>query len=34
MATPPNAEVQKTAKIEFFANSGRQNKPIETKFGT
>ena len=34
-ATPLNAEVRKTATIGFFfANRGRQNKPIETKFGT
>jgi len=35
MATPLNAEVQNMAKIGFFfATRGRQNKPIETKFGT
>jgi len=34
LATPLNAEVQKTAKIVFFTNRGRPDKPIETKFGT
>jgi len=34
LATPLNAEVQKMAKVGFFANRGRENKPIETKFGT
>ena len=40
LATPLNAEVQKNAKnakkakTGFFANRVRQNKPIETKFGT
>jgi len=34
LATPLNAEVQKNAKMGFFANRVRQNKPIETKFGT
>ena len=34
VATPLNAEVQNMAKIVFFAGRGRQNKPIETKFGT
>ena len=29
-----NAEVDNMAKIVFFAARGRQNKPIETKFGT
>jgi len=33
LAIPQNAEVQKTAKIGVFATRGRQNKPIETKFG-
>jgi len=33
LATPQNAEVQKTAKIGVFAARRRQNKPIETKFG-
>ena len=33
LATPLNAEVQKPAKLGFFAAKGRQNKPIETKFG-
>ena len=33
LATPLNAEVQKMAKLGVFANKGRQNKPIETKFG-
>ena len=32
LATPLNAEVQKTAKMGFFASTGRHNKPIETKF--
>ena len=30
LATPLNAEIQKTAKIVFFC----RHKPIETKFGT
>jgi len=34
LATPLNAEVQKTAKIGIFAPRGRQNKPIEMKLGT
>ena len=38
LATPLNAEVQNMAKYGqnwvFFAARGRQNKPIETKFGT
>jgi len=34
LATTLNAEVQKTAKLGFFANRGRQNKPSETKFST
>ena len=34
LATPLNAEFQKTAKIVFFATKVRQNKPIKTKFGT
>ena len=38
LATTLNAEVQKIEKMgknwEFFAARGRQNKPIETKFGT
>jgi len=33
LATPLNAEVQKTAKIGFLAAKGRQNKPIKMKFG-
>jgi len=33
LAKPLNSEVQKTAKIVFFAARGRQNKAIETKFG-
>ena len=33
LATTLNAEVQKRQKLGFFANRGRQNKPIETKFG-
>ena len=34
LATPLNAEVQKTQKLRIFANRVRQNKPIEAKFGT
>ena len=34
LATQLNAEVKKTAKIGVFAATGRQNKLIETKFGT
>ena len=35
LATPLNAEVQKKDKNwAFFAARGRQNKPIQTKFGT
>ena len=33
LATPLNAEVQKNGK-NCFCQQGRQNKPIETKFGT
>ena len=33
LAIPLNAEVQKRQKLGFFANRGRQDKPIETKFG-
>jgi len=33
LATPVNAEFQKRQKMRLFANRGRQNKPIETKFG-
>ena len=33
LATILNAEVQKRQKFGFFANRGRQNKPIRTKFG-
>ena len=34
MATPQNAEVQKWQNLGFFAARGRQDKPIETKFGS
>jgi len=34
LSTPLNAELQKTAKVGFFDTRGRQNKPIETNFGT
>jgi len=34
LATALNAEVENMAKIGVFAARGRQNKPIETKFGT
>ena len=34
LATPLNAEIKKTQKLKFFAARGRQNKPIERKFGT
>jgi len=33
LAIPLNAEVENTAKIGVFAARGRQNKPIEMKFG-
>ena len=34
LATTLNAEVQKKGKkLGFVANRGRENKPIETKFG-
>jgi len=34
LATPLNAEIQKRPKLGVFAVRGRQNKQIETKFGT
>ena len=34
LGTPQNAEVQKWQNFGFFAARGRQNEPIETKFGT
>jgi len=34
LSTPLNAEVQKTAKMGVFAATWRQNKSIETNFGT
>jgi len=34
LTTPQNAHVKKMAKILFFAARGRQDKPIETQFGT
>jgi len=34
LATPQNAEVQRTANFGVLAARGRQNKPTETKFGT
>jgi len=33
LVTPLNAEVQNSKNWGFFANSGRQNKAIEAKFG-
>jgi len=34
LAIPLNAEVQKRQNLGFFAARGRQNKPIQSKFGT